>query len=510
MKKLFKKKLFITGIIIVFVVIGAYFLFRPKAPTYTFVEAKKETLTQEVSVTGHVKPESDADLAFDVSGKVSWINAEVGSHVAVGQSLVQLSNGDVRARLEEAEAALSNQQIKLTEIQKGTRPEELQVYETKVRNAEAALADAKINLRDKVQDAFTKSDDSVRSKADKFFNNARTSDPQFNLTLGDSQIKTDLNSSRVNLETMLTSWEISLMTDKENSVLAKNNTTQVGTFLDKLAFAINSVTPSYSLTQTTIDGYKADIYSARTNISSALSGLTSAESSVKTASSNLELAQKELDLQRAGATTEQIASQITLVAQAQANVNNYKAQLGKTILYSPIGGVVTKQDAKVGEIIQAGKIIVSVISLNKFKIETDIPEADIAKISLNDNAKITLDAYGDEVIFDAKVIKMDPAETIVEGVSTYKVTLEFNTADERIRSGMTANIDILTEQKNDVIAIPQRAIIEEGTRKLVKILQDNKTIKEVTIKTGLKGSNGNIEITEGINAGEKVITSIKN
>jgi HlyD family secretion protein len=179
------------------------------------------------------------------------------------------------------------------------------------------------------------------------------------------------------------------------------------------------------------------------------------------------------------------------------------------MLFSPIGGIVTKQEAKRGEIVSPGIIVVSVMSDKNFQIETNVPEADIAKISVNNTAKVTLDAYGDSVNFDAKVIKIDPAETVVEGVSTYKVTMEFIKEDERVKSGMTANIDILTEQKNGVLSVPQRAVVDKSGSKFVKILQSDGNVKEVTVKTGLKGSNGDIEVTDGLHAGDKVITSTK-
>ena len=139
----------------------------------------------------------------------------------------------------------------------------------------------------------------------------------------------------------------------------------------------------------------------------------------------------------------------------------------------------------------------------------------LAKIKSGDTARITLDAYGDEEEFNASVISIEPAETLVEGIPTYKVKLQFDAQDERIKSGMTANIDILTAKKEDVVTIPQRAIITKGGEKLVRIVEELPkekitNINEVTVKTGLRGSNGRIEITEGVKEGDKVVTSISN
>jgi HlyD family secretion protein len=69
---------------------------------------------------------------------------------------------------------------------------------------------------------------------------------------------------------------------------------------------------------------------------------------------------------------------------------------------------------------------------------------------------------------------------------------------------MTANIDILTDKRENVIIIPQRAVVSQNGDKIVKILEGEK-IREVKVKTGLRGSDGNVEIIEGVKEGEKVV-----
>ncbi len=113
-------------------------------------------------------------------------------------------------------------------------------------------------------------------------------------------------------------------------------------------------------------------------------------------------------------------------------------------------------------------------------------------------------------MFSGKVIKIDPAETVIEGVATYKTTVQFTQEDPRIKSGMTADIDILTAEKENVIAVPARAVINKNGQKIVRILVGaENTIKEVEVQTGIRGSDGNIEIIRGINQGDRVITFIE-
>ena len=93
-------------------------------------------------------------------------------------------------------------------------------------------------------------------------------------------------------------------------------------------------------------------------------------------------------------------------------------------------------------------------------------------------------------------------------MATYKTTFQFVKENTGIKSGMTANIDILTANKENVIVIPQQAVITRDGEKFVKILADDGTIKEVEVETGLRGSDGNMEIISGINEGDKVVISI--
>ncbi|MFH1412510.1 MAG: efflux RND transporter periplasmic adaptor subunit, partial [bacterium] len=262
-----------------------------------------------------------------------------------------------------------------------------------------------------------------------------------------------------------------------------------------------------------IDGYKTDVSTARTNINTAVDNLATADEKLTTAESALTLAENELVLQKVGSTFEQIIAQEAQVEYAQASVNNYKAMLSKTVLRSPIEGIVIKQDIKAGEFASTQSILISIISDKQYQVEANIPEADIAKVIINDIARITLDAYGDDVVFSAKVIKIDPAETVIEGVSTYKTTLEFENEDNRIKSGMTANIDIMTGKAENVIFVPQRAVIQNNGDKIIRVVDSSKSsgqeIKEVKVETGLRGSDGNIEIKSGINEGDRIITFMK-
>ena len=182
--------------------------------------------------------------------------------------------------------------------------------------------------------------------------------------------------------------------------------------------------------------------------------------------------------------------------------------MAKTYIFSPINGLVTKQEAKVGEIAGANTSLLAIAS-NNFKIEAFIPEVDVAKITIGNEAVVTLDAYGSDTSFSARVIKIDPAETTIDGVPTYKTTLEFDKNDVRIRSGLTANTTIKTAARQNALSIPTRAVFEKNGGEFVRVFKTDKTEEEREVVVGLKGSNGEIEIVDGISEGEFVVTTGK-
>ncbi len=506
-----KRKILIIVVAAAILAVGGYFYFnRDTGSGVETVEAKKGNIFQEVSVTGSVKPSENVDLAFENGGKISKIYAEVGDMVVSGQALIQLDDSEVFASLASAKATLKTKEAELDELIRGAREEEIIISQTKVDNAQIVLDEAKKTLVEKIKNSYTTSDDAIRNKADSFFKTPAIPAPQLNFYISDSQLKIDIENQRLAMEEALNSWSLSLAKITVDSDLAlyiaeaRNNLNKASVFLDKANSALNGLTAGASVTQTTIDGWKTGISTARTNINTAIDSISTAETNYKNAQADLVLAQQELNLEIAGSTIEEIKAQEAQVEKARADVLTYQVQADKTILRSPISGIVAKQDAKIGQIVSANTVTVSVISANQFEIESKIPEADIAKIKIGDLAKVTLDAYGDGVIFGARAVKIDPAETFVEGVATYKTTFQFEKSDNRIKSGMTANIDISTDKRENVLVIPQRAIIFEGAEKFVMADNGASGFEKRKIEIGLRGIDGNVEVISGLEEGEKI------
>ncbi len=508
-------------------------------PSFETVVAVRGVIVEEVQATGRVQPAEEVELAFERSGRVGSVAVRVGDRVPQGSVLATLESVDVaadirreearvstaRAALVQLEAARASKQAALAETVRGSRPEEVAVAEVKVENAQRAVEDAETRLRATIRDAYTTADDAVYNKADQFFSNPYSVQPVFNFILPDSQLKITIQNSRFVRGATLAAWKSELDTLSNGSDLlalvarAQEELGGLVAFFDVLGSAVNSFQPSATLTQTTIDAYKADIASARSAINSARASVNTDTEKKRTAESSYSLAQNELTLVKAGSTAEgvkaaesalaeaeaNIAGQKARIAEAEAGVQSARAAAAKTVLHAPINGIVTAVHISTGELATGGTSALSLISDAAFEIEVRIPEVDIAVIEIGASASVSLDAYGDEVIFDAAVASIEPAETIVEGVATYATILSFLAADERIRSGMTANVAIRVAANQNAIIVPGRAIIRDNGNSTIRVIRNGAPVV-IPVTTGIRGTDGMVEIVDGIAEGDEVVT----
>ncbi len=507
-----KKRRLLSALILVIllIIIGGIYKATHTKVSYESVKVVKGSVVEEVSVTGKVSPADDVELAFEQGGTIGSLGVKVGDKVTKGTLLGSLQNGELAARYSSELTNVAIEQEKLSILQRGLRPEELAVEEAKYNSSKISAADARKDLLNALFDTYSKLDQAVRNKTDQFFNYPESPNPTVKLNTTESATK-KINAQRIITEKALVALNDDAVaphvTESEINhyiSLADTAFVQSSELLSELSSIIFEL-PAHDQQ----DSYKVDITTAQTILATAKTNLSTSVGKYQSAVSALQLSEREYTLQKSGSSTEDIRSQELRVRQAQAELQNIAAQLGKSMLRSPIDGIVTKVEPKVGEIFAAGKLAFAVISDGQLQVEVNVPEADISKIHIGNKADITLDAYGPGVVFEASVIMIDPAETVIEGVPTYKVTLQFAAKDDRVRSGMTANIDMTTNIHENTLYIPFRAITDKGGKKTVRVVAPDATIKEVEVETGLRGSNGDIEILKGLSEGDAVVTYSK-
>lgn len=509
-----RKKWIVLGIVAVLIVAGFVIFGGKKQAAGNTFTVKRGTVTSEVSVTGKVVPVTNIDLAFNQTGRVNHVYVKVGDKVSRGQTLITLDNADLVAQVAQAEATVSSQQATLDSLEKGTRPEEIQVQRAAVAKAEQDLQNYYTGIYDLVNDAYAKADDAVHNQTSALFTNGDSKTPELTFQVSDSQARVDIVSLRIRSVEELNAWKSELATLSSSS-----SDTVLHDALDKgqahlaivrsyLASALNAVNNNTGLSDTTASGYRTSIYTGRTNVITSYTALSTREQTIASQELTVKQLQDQLALDLAGSTPEQIAAQKAQVMQAEANVQYYQSQLAKTILRAPFSGTVTKMDLVSGDVVTANAPVVSLIGAGKFEIEAYIAESDIAKVSIGNTASVTLDAYGKDVVFTAKVIKIDLSETILDGVATYKTTLQFDTEDQRVLPGLTANVDILSAKKENVLYVPTRDIATEGDKKIVKKIVDTTkgTTEDTEITVGIRGSDGNTEVLSGLNEGDSILS----
>jgi len=309
---------------------------------------------------------------------------------------------------------------------------------------------------------------------------------------------------------------------------ALGNLTQ--TALDTLKSGVTTV-------QGAIDTSATGVTNGNQAIASARNSLTSYTIAYSKALSDLEQTKKQTDADIAVAEA-QVSAQEANVVQAQASYNDLVApprnvdvaslradvsrqaanlstlrdELKKTDLVALATGMISKLDVEVGENVTINQEVVGILA-NGFTIKVDISESDVAKLSLNDSVHITLDAYGENVPFSGTVVKIEPGETEISGVVYYKTTILFDDipSEYDVRSGMTVNVDIQTDIREQVLVIPRRAVLTKDGTQFVRVVKNKEKgiFEERTVETGLAGDDGLVEITSGLNEGDDVVTFLK-
>lgn len=501
-----KKKRVVIIVLAAVLLGGGWWYFSGNDTAYETVVAERRDVVLGVFVTGTVKPAEDAKLSFDASGRVGLVSVKVGDRVSAGKTLATLESAqtDTYARYLRAGANLAAEEAKLAEMRRGARPEEVAVSEAKAEKARATIAYEKNVVESALADGYIKTDDAIRNKADQMFSNPRTSSAVINIPVNDAQAKINIENTRVSLESQLNIWQTKGGNMGASDAHKTMNVAMM--FLDTLSIAVNALTPGSSLSQTTIDSYKAAVLGARTNVQTADSALRTAEQGYDDAVLASRLADADLALVRAGSSTEALQGQEARVSAARADLASASADLSKASIRAPFSGLITKVGITRGESVIAGTPIITIVGEAAFEIEARVPETDIAHVAVGKEAGIILDAYGKTEPFNAEVFEVEPAETIVEGVPTYVIKLLLEDPKRLARSGMTADVTITADMRMGVIAIPSRAIKTENGGKTVRILHEDKTEEMRNVETGLRGSDGFTEITSGIAEGEQVIT----
>lgn len=547
MLKIFKKKWFWIAAVIIMLVIGFIAfksLTQKPAIEYTTEQAKRGRLTQTVSATGIVESAHEIALNFKNPGKIVSLAAKEGKDVKAGEVLAQIDFGSIGAQINQYAANVASAKANLEKVKAGSSIEEVNLTQEQLAKAQndydrllqESVSQIKI-LREKAVDSLNNSVFSIQTALNAVYGNLINSETTASLYVADTNLDVKLNSDYDLMKLKFGDLRLQVEAAKpENGDSAKiiaaadsvrQYLNELNALMDEAYSLSDKIITNTTYTVTKKDTIKSDISTQQTAINTALTSLQTARSNlinssnsyqtqIEAAENSVSIAQAQLDLKKSGPRSFDIAAAEAQVAQAQASLDKARSDANDYAIKAPIDGKVTKVNYSLGETPNSSEPVVVMLGTERYEIKVDIPESDITKIRVGENVSIELDAFGSDHPFNGAVTFIDPAQTVINDVTYYRTTVVFNpdSWNDQIKPGMTANLTILAEEKNDALYIPQRAVkikaaaLGEVPAKFVEVLVNGRP-QERDIRIGMRGDNGLVEITSGLSEGESVITFIK-
>ena len=282
--------------------------------------------------------------------------------------------------------------------------------------------------------------------------------------------------------------------------------------LDQITSAELGQDSSSTTNSAAVAAAKATLDNATIALHNATTGLTQTKTENKKA---LDAARAEVDLKTVALENARAAYRLKIatpravdlgalqasVAQAQTNLRLAEQNLADATLTAPVSGQITALNFELGEMV-TGTMVEMITA--ELLVKANIAETDIAKIAVGDSVSMTLDAFSLDRIFTGQIIEIDPAETVVQGVIYYQTKIAFTQTYPEIKSGMTANADILAATRENVLTVSPQAVLYKDNKPYVRVLQADNTPREQSVTVGLEG-NKLIEILSGLTSSDKLI-----
>ncbi|MBK9926225.1 MAG: efflux RND transporter periplasmic adaptor subunit [Anaerolineales bacterium] len=206
-------------------------------------------------------------------------------------------------------------------------------------------------------------------------------------------------------------------------------------------------------------------------------------------------AQRTYDLLTSGNTVE--------IASAQARVDAAQATLNLSRVIAPFGGIVTEAYPLSGDQVSAGATAFRVDDLSSLLGDVEVSEVDINSVSVGQPATLSFDAIlGKE--YHGEVVEVAKVGTNTGGVVSFTVTVELTDADEFVKPGMTAAVNVVVKQENDVLLVPNRAVRLVDSERVVYILV-NGLPQPVKVQLGSSSGVDSVLISGDIKEGDSII-----
>ena len=460
-----KKSLFALVIIIVIVII---ILSKSQKDNTQYIAQKVRHQDIQISVTGsgQITASNQIDISSLVSGNINTINVHVGDIVKKGQMIATIDSVDAYRSLLSARLA----------YEKLTKPaKDRDVLEAK-NKVEKDYKDISGSLSEMYSGIVI-----VMNGLKSQFTDTNTYLSQ-NLSSSMSNTGADLRLSahiaydqaRVSYEKSYSEYKQTNNTDYKGLEKILSNSQD---FLTKTLSALRKANDAITFLHNSQTDYNTQNYSsAYTNINTWTSTVTQYISNISTLTNSLTTDTNNLTTLTEGADPIDVKNSLLSVQEQEKNYSNY-------FIRAPFDGIVARIPVNVYDRASSGTVIATIIGENKIS-NISLNEVDAQKVKAGQNVNITFDAI-ENFVATGTVQVVDLVGTVTQGVVSYNVRVSIDTKDDRIKPGMSINVEIITDKRNGVLAVPNSAIKIQGKIKYVEVEDSPQNTNATTTKLGV-------------------------
>jgi HlyD family secretion protein len=448
------KKAITVIIIILVVAAGAYFAYFQYQKANAAVTTQFETvpvtrgdLTAIVGATGTVRANQTATVGWQISGKIGTISVSLDQVVTAGSVLAELDPQSLPQTLIQAEADLITAQNNLESVQN---------IEVARARAQVALADAQNSL-ETAQHRRDSKDYQRASEA----------------TIDAAQASYILTQDAVNQAETFYSYFQSLPENDVNRASAFSSLSAARQNRDRALAQLNyllSVPDSLEIAQ--------------------------ADANLALAQANLDAAQREWDRLKDGPDPNDVRV-------AEVRIAAIQSSLALKTLTAPINGTITAINSMLGDQVAPGVTSFRIDDFSRLVVDVLVAEVDINRVKVDQIARLTFDAITSRD-YMGKVVEVARVGANSQQGVQFQVTIQLLDADEQVLPGMTAAVNIIVNQLNNVLLVPNQAIRSSNSNTVVYILK-NGAPQQVVIQLGLASDTYSEVIGGDIAEGDTII-----
>lgn len=418
------------------------------------IAVKTETITfrpmeQYVNVSSKVYSENEVSVIPKASGTVKNIFVSLGDSVKAGDVLFEIDDTDAKFQVEQAQAAVDSARAALESAQAN-----IQKAQTGVQQAQATLQSAEANYQVNIEG-------NLKTQIQQMESNVNTYEIQYNDILK-------------NLERTKILYESGIVTQTE----------------------LENIQSSADKMKLQLDNAKNELELNKNKIQEEMKKLSQA--TVEQAQAAVEQSYVTVEQSKATASQSQAA-----ISQAGISLQNAQKQLDDTKVKAEIDGVIGNINISKGSTVNVQSQTMTISSQQKMKVSFGVSENVINKITTGSKVYVTISAVSSEP-FETEISKL--SYTADKQTKLYTIEAYINNDDNRIKSGMFAHIQFVTDKKENVIAVPLNTVIEQNDEKFVYIVDKNDIARKIIVETGLKNEKY-VEIVSGLNIGDTVVVT---